>query len=150
MKVASPLLPIASTPTINLPGARRLQTKTESKDIHRLHGVPGLPINVHLLSLDRVSIEAPDQAVKEVRQDQVSPRVLLRVAHVFQEAEHPILSNEVHFDLQDALPPGIALHDVLEVPLNGQTTAAPQVLSDTLIGLGPLQIRTFEATLEAD
>jgi hypothetical protein len=100
----------------------------------------GFPVNLHLMSLDRVSLEYTEAA----RQG----RVLLRIRHIFMEGEHPTLSTPATADLTALLPRGMSLSNVVELPLNGIGSAVP-LNETTQIVVQPLETRTFEVTIAA-
>ena len=99
---------------------------------------PSLPRTLHLLSLDRLA--------GELTPAQPANRVLVRVQHIMQEGEAPAAA-PLHFRLDQLLrPAGIALSDIVELPLNGLGDGVSRDSSDTQV-LQPLQILTLAATL---
>jgi len=103
-----------------------------------------VPANVHLLSLDRVSLETTNSSK--------IGRVILRVQHIFQEGEiSGDLGSKVSMSLRKLLfSAGVHVSEAVELPLNGVGVGEEEpvrTVSDP-ITLDPLQIRTFEVTLK--
>lgn len=105
----------------------------------------GLPPGLHLLSLDRVGVETSDPAAE-------GDHFLMRLANLYQHGEGPHAVT-LKIDVGTVLSAtGVCLSSITEVPLNGISRAgvgAGQQLDvkDT-IDLDPLQIRTFDVTLQ--
>jgi len=100
-------------------------------------GGAALPPQVHLLTLDRVPLETTTGVPLN--------RVLLRVQHIFQKGESDLYSQAATANVAALLAP-LELADVIEVPLNGVGEGKPADLARVV--LAPLQIRTFEGTLQ--
>ena len=73
--------------------------------------------------------------------------MLLRLQHLYQAGEHPVLSQPVRFPLSAVLPRGLRFQDPHVVPLNGQAQAPPRRFLDEDVELRPLEVLTLEATL---
>lgn len=119
-------------------GNRRHETPAAGAESSQL-----LPLNLHLQSLDRVSLEYTPSSR--------AGRTLLRIRHVFQAGEHPVYSAAASADLNALFEAqGLSLSRVVEVSLDGTGGAAALPLSKEQLRsvmLKPLQTRTFEVSL---
>jgi hypothetical protein len=82
----------------------------------------GLPVNVHLLTLELQSVPSDDVDVSVTL-----PPYILRLQHVFEVDEHPQFSQPVAVNLTQVLPPQLLGGPMIETTLTGN-----QVLSAML------------------
>ncbi|CAF3174305.1 unnamed protein product [Rotaria sp. Silwood2] len=111
-----------------------------------------MPVNVHLLTFDQLDAK----------------KIVVRVEHFFERNEDAIYSQPVTFDLQSLFNSLGTIKDLLELTLGanfslndlhrlvwrtseGETsnnTSKQSPLTGTMIALNPMQIRTFQVTLQ--
>jgi len=110
-----------------------------------------MPLNLHLLTLDQLA----------------SKQYLVRVEHYFEKNEDSIYSQSIEIDLQEVLSSLGEISDMTELVLGGNMALSQlnrlnwtttenessywnigRVKKDTKVSLNPMEIRTFQVTIQ--